>query len=142
MAQIDPHELEARLAAAAGVAALRAAASGVHAYLVGGVVRDALLGRELADVDVVGEGDGDGLASRLGGASRSHARFGTARVNVDGTDVDLATARTETYAHPGALPNVKPADLEADLRRRDFTINAMAVPLAGGELIDPHGGLA
>jgi tRNA nucleotidyltransferase (CCA-adding enzyme) len=142
MPQIDPQELERRLASVPGVEALRAGASGVAAYLVGGVVRDAVLGRDLADVDVVVEGDVDELASRLGGASRSHARFGTARVSVDGADVDLATARTETYAHPGALPNVESADLEADLRRRDFTINAMAVPLAGGELIDPHGGLA
>lgn len=142
MPQIDPQELERRLASVPGVDALRAAASGVPAYFVGGVVRDALLGRDLADVDVVVEGEVDELASRLGGASRSHARFGTARVSVDGADVDLATARTETYAHPGALPNTEPADLEADLRRRDFTINALAVPLEGGELIDRHGGLA
>jgi tRNA nucleotidyltransferase (CCA-adding enzyme) len=142
MRQIDPQELARRLASVPGVEALRAAAEAVPAYLVGGVVRDALLGRELADVDVVVEGDVNELAARLGGASRSHSRFGTARVSLDGGDVDLATARTETYAHPGALPNVEPADLGADLGRRDFTINAMAVPLAGGDLIDPHSGLA
>jgi tRNA nucleotidyltransferase (CCA-adding enzyme) len=72
----------------------------------------------------------------------THARFGTARVSVNGGQVDLATARTESYSGPGALPNVTSADLEADLRRRDFTINAMAVPVAGGDLIDPFGGLA
>ncbi len=65
------------------------------------------------------------------GQVRAHERFGTAAVRVDGLEVDLAATRTETYAHPGALPEVRPASLAADLARRDFTVNAMAVPLAG-----------
>jgi tRNA nucleotidyltransferase (CCA-adding enzyme) len=82
------------------------------------------------------------LARRLGGEARTHERFDTASVRVDGLEVDLAATRSETYAHPGALPVVRPASLADDLFRRDFTINAMAMPLAGDpELIDPHGGL-
>jgi len=111
-------------------------------YLVGGAVRDLLLGRPRADVDLVVLGDAGELAGRLGGASAEHDRFGTVKVEVEGHEVDIATARTETYPHPGALPEVTPAaSVEADLDRRDFTINAMAVPLAGEvRLIDPHGG--
>jgi tRNA nucleotidyltransferase (CCA-adding enzyme) len=111
-------------------------------YLVGGAVRDLLLGRPRADVDLVVEGDAAALAERLGGASAEHDRFGTVKVEVDGHELDIATARTETYPEPGALPVVAPADgVEVDLGRRDFTINAMAVPLAGEpRVIDPHGG--
>ena len=82
---------------------------------------------------------------RAGSAERrsTHERFGTAAVQLDGLEVDLASARAESYPHPGALPEVRPATLVDDLARRDFTINAMAIPLAGEpELIDPHGGLA
>ncbi|HEX6781368.1 MAG TPA: hypothetical protein VF125_04990 [Solirubrobacterales bacterium] len=111
-------------------------------YLVGGAVRDLLLGRPRADVDLVVEGEAGALARRLGGAEREHERFGTVAVEVEGHEVDIATARTESYPEPGALPVVAPAaDVEADLARRDFTINAMAIPLAGEpRLIDPHGG--
>jgi tRNA nucleotidyltransferase (CCA-adding enzyme) len=111
-------------------------------YLVGGAVRDLLLGHPRADVDLVVEGDAAALAERLGGAAAEHERFGTVKVEVDGHEVDVATARTEAYPEPGALPVVAPAaDLEADLSRRDFTINAMAIPLDGEvRLIDPHGG--
>jgi tRNA nucleotidyltransferase (CCA-adding enzyme) len=111
-------------------------------YLVGGAVRDLLLGHARADVDLVVEGDAAALAARLGGATAEHDRFGTVKVDVDGHEIDIASARTETYPEPGALPVVAPAaSLEADLDRRDFTINAMAVPLAGVvRLIDPHGG--
>ncbi|HEU5104330.1 MAG TPA: hypothetical protein VFU11_00660, partial [Solirubrobacterales bacterium] len=111
-------------------------------YLVGGAVRDLLLGRPRADVDLVVVGDVAALAERLGGADAEHERFGTVKVEVDGHEIDIATARTETYPEPGALPVVAPAgDIEADLGRRDFTINAIAIPL-GDEplLIDPHGG--
>jgi tRNA nucleotidyltransferase (CCA-adding enzyme) len=77
----------------------------------------------------------------LGGEVRAHERFATATVALDGLQVDLATARSETYPHPGALPEVRPAAIHEDLARRDFTINAMAVPLVDEpELIDPHGG--
>jgi tRNA nucleotidyltransferase (CCA-adding enzyme) len=111
-------------------------------YLVGGAVRDLLLGRPRADVDLVVEGDAAALAERLGGAAIEHERFGTVKVEVEGHEVDIAGARTETYPAPGSLPVVAPAeDLEADLARRDFTINAMAIPLNGdARLIDPHGG--
>lgn len=111
-------------------------------YLVGGAVRDLLLGWMRADVDLVVVGDAVALAARLGGAEKEHERFGTVRVDVDGHEIDIATARTETYPEPGALPEVAPAsDVEADLGRRDFTVNAMAIPLQGEpRLIDPHQG--
>lgn len=123
----------------------RVAAAGACVYLVGGAVRDLLLGRGRADIDLVVIGDPYDLAAVLGAETRAeHERFGTAKVTLDGQELDLATARTETYARPGALPTVAPADsIEADLGRRDFTVNAMAVPLSDpGELIDPHGGRA
>jgi tRNA nucleotidyltransferase (CCA-adding enzyme) len=113
-------------------------------YLVGGAVRDLLLGRGRADVDLVVEGDATALASRLGAGAVSHERFATAKVVLDGHEVDVAAARSETYPHPGSLPAVEPAaGVEADLARRDFTINAMAIPLRGEPLlIDPYGGRA
>jgi tRNA nucleotidyltransferase (CCA-adding enzyme) len=120
---------------------LREAAQGAPIYLVGGAVRDLLLGRGRTDVDVVVEGDAAAVAARLGGEVLEHERFATARAELAGLELDLATARTESYAHPGALPEVRPATLADDLARRDFTINAMAVPLEGEpRLIDPHGG--
>jgi tRNA nucleotidyltransferase (CCA-adding enzyme) len=111
-------------------------------YLVGGAVRDLLLGRGRSDIDLVVEGDAAALAERLGAEVVSHERFATAKVELDGHEVDIASARAERYPHPGALPEVEPADgLEADLARRDFTINAMAIPLRSEpHLIDPHGG--
>ena len=111
-------------------------------YLVGGAVRDLLLGHPRADVDLVVEGEAAALAERLGGAAAEHERFGTVKVEVEGHELDIATARTESYPEPGALPVVAPAeDVEADLGRRDFTINAMAIPLDGvARLLDPHGG--
>lgn len=123
--------------------AVRAAAR-EPVYLVGGAVRDLLLGRPRADVDLVVEGDAAALAERLGGAHAAHERFGTVKVDVEGHEVDIAAARTETYPEPGALPVVAPAaDVEQDLARRDFTVNAMAVPLEDpSRLVDPHGGRA
>jgi tRNA nucleotidyltransferase (CCA-adding enzyme) len=111
-------------------------------YLVGGAVRDLLLGRGRADIDLVVEGDAAALAGTLGAEVVSHERFSTAKVKLDGHEVDIAGARAESYPRPGALPVVEPAEhVEADLARRDFTINAMAVPLQGEpRLIDPHGG--
>jgi tRNA nucleotidyltransferase (CCA-adding enzyme) len=120
---------------------LRRAAQGAPIFLVGGAVRDLLLGRARTDIDVVVEGEAAAVAVRLGGEILGQGRFATARAEVGGVEVDLASARSETYAHPGALPEVNPATLAEDLARRDFTINAMAVPLLGEpELIDPHGG--
>ncbi len=119
-------------------------ASADPVYLVGGAVRDLLLGRGRADIDVVVEGDAAALAARLGAEATSHERFGTAKVMLNGHEVDIASARAESYPYPGALPVVEPdAGLAADLQRRDFTINAMAIPLHGEpRLIDPHGGEA
>jgi tRNA nucleotidyltransferase (CCA-adding enzyme) len=107
-------------------------------YLVGGAVRDLLMERARADVDLVVEGDPAALAERLGGASAEHERFGTVKVDVEGHEIDIASARTETYPEPGALPVVSPAQsIEEDLSRRDFTINAMAIPLRDpSQLID------
>ncbi len=111
-------------------------------YVVGGAVRDLLLGRGRADLDLVVEGDAAALAARLGAEPISHERFATAKVALDGHEVDIAGARAESYPSPGALPEVSPAPgIEADLARRDFTVNAMAIPLRGEpRLIDPHGG--
>jgi tRNA nucleotidyltransferase (CCA-adding enzyme) len=120
------------------------AAGGDPVYLVGGAVRDLLLDQGRADIDLVVEGDAVALAARLGADVTAHERFGTARLTLNGHQIDVAGARTETYSYPGALPLVTPAEhVEEDLRRRDFTINAMAIPLLGEpRLIDPHGGQA
>jgi tRNA nucleotidyltransferase (CCA-adding enzyme) len=120
------------------------AASRQPVYLVGGAVRDLLLGRDRADLDLMVEGDATALAAELGGANAEHDRFGAVKVDVDGHEVDIVGARTETYERPGALPTVAPAEtIEEDLARRDFSINAMAIPLQGEPLlIDPHGGRA
>jgi len=118
-------------------------------YLVGGAVRDLLRGADAVDLDLAVEGDARSvartLADRLGGSAREHERFGTATVRAPDLVFDLATTRTESYDEAGALPRVAAATLADDLRRRDFTINAMAVALFGdelGHLYDPHGGAA
>jgi tRNA nucleotidyltransferase (CCA-adding enzyme) len=113
-------------------------------FLVGGAVRDLLLGRDRSDIDLAVIGDAAAVAARLGAEVVEHERFATAKVRLDGHEVDIATARSEAYPHPGALPVVEPAEeIATDLLRRDFTINAMAIPLRGEpELVDPHGGRA
>lgn len=118
------------------------AASEDPVYLVGGAVRDLLLGQPRSDVDLVVVGDAAALARKLGADPVEHEHFATAKATLDGHEIDIATARSETYAHPGALPDVQPAaDIETDLARRDFTINAIALPLRGEpEPIDPFGG--
>ena len=117
-------------------------------YLVGGTVRDILLGEPNFDVDIAVEGDAielaRSLADALDGRLRAHRKFGTAVV-LYGEDerVDVVTARTEFYDAPGALPAVEHATIREDLFRRDFTINAMAASLKGedfGRLVDPFGG--
>jgi tRNA nucleotidyltransferase (CCA-adding enzyme) len=125
------------------LAAVRDAAT-EPVYVVGGAVRDLLAGLGRADLDVVVEGDAAALAARLGAEPREHERFATAKVEFDGHEVDIASARSESYPHPGSLPVVSPAaTIEADLGRRDFSVNAMAIPLSGEpRLIDPHGGRA
>jgi tRNA nucleotidyltransferase (CCA-adding enzyme) len=117
-------------------------------YLVGGTVRDILLGERGFDVDIAVEGDAVAFARRLAGEIsgrvRPHDKFGTAVVLYgDGERVDVVTARTEFYDAPAALPTVEHATIREDLFRRDFTINAMAVSLKGedfGRLVDPFGG--
>ena len=117
------------------------AAEGQALYVVGGTVRDLMLGRGRTDLDVAVEGDAAAVARRLGGEVTEHGRFGTAKVRLPGSQIDLAATRAEIYTAPGALPEVRPAGIEEDLARRDFTVNAMALAL-GDEprLIDPHGG--
>jgi tRNA nucleotidyltransferase (CCA-adding enzyme) len=121
--------------------ALLDAAAGSRLYLVGGTVRDMLTGRGRTDLDIAVEGDPAKVAARLGGEVVAHERFSTAKVRLGAAHIDLARTRAETYPEPGALPEVRPAGIEEDLERRDFTINAMALPLSGErELLDPHGG--
>lgn len=125
----------------------RATVEGIPVYLVGGPVRDAVLDVPANDLDFVLIGDAPALAADLaeemGGHVTIHPRFGTATVEIEGDRVDVVTARKETYPHPGSLPEVSASGLEDDLARRDFSINAMAVPLAGDspEVVDHHGGL-
>lgn len=144
--------MEEQLSAVALEAARSARAcserTGVPAYVVGGPVRDMILGSPVADIDVVVEGDGIGFARVMaeveGAKTVPYARFGTALVVLPGgIKVDVATARTERYPEPGALPEVEAGTLESDLYRRDFTINSMAVRLGPdrfGEFVDLHGG--
>lgn len=122
------------LDAAAGIA-------GVH--LVGGAVRDLLLERDPRELDVVVEGDVGALAGRLGagGEHVAHERFGTATVRDGRCCWDLAASRGETYARPGALPDVFAAGIEQDLMRRDVTVNALALDLASGVLRSVEHGL-
>ncbi|MCK5375668.1 MAG: CBS domain-containing protein, partial [Acidobacteria bacterium] len=121
---------------------------GVPVYLVGGMVRDLLLKRANEDIDLVVEGDGiafaAALADAIGGRHHPHAPFLTAVVSLpDGLRVDVASARTEFYRTPAALPEVATSLIRQDLYRRDFTINSLAVALSGqrhGELVDFFGG--
>ncbi|MBI4282361.1 MAG: CCA tRNA nucleotidyltransferase [Chloroflexi bacterium] len=120
---------------------------GVPLYLVGGAVRDLLLGRPTQDLDLVVEGDAETLAyiiaKRLSGQVVSRSQFSTAKVKVGGQSLDLVTARSEHYSRPGALPQIAHGNIEEDLARRDFTVNAMAFPLhlgVAGRLLDPFGG--
>jgi tRNA nucleotidyltransferase (CCA-adding enzyme) len=145
----------------------QAEAQGAALYIVGGFVRDLLLGLEPVDFDLVVEGDAIGLAralaARYGGKVSSHARFGTAKWSIDPEDrrlrqavspagagevdlpagLDLVAARTEFYTHPTALPSVQRGSIKLDLHRRDFTINTLALRLDDpfrGQLLDPWGG--
>lgn len=124
-------------------------------YIVGGFVRDLLLGSPTLDLDLVVEGDAirmaEELGRRLGARVRSHARFGTAKVILDGDraagippSLDFVTARTEFYERPSVLPQVERSSIKQDLYRRDFTINTLAICLDRGrygELLDYYGGV-
>jgi tRNA nucleotidyltransferase (CCA-adding enzyme) len=135
-------------------------------YLVGGSIRDLLLGRAINDFDLTVEGEAARLAEvilrKFAGKVIFHSRFSTATWTLDETTfrrlnvpmlgassfppfLDIISARSETYSKPGVLPAVKRSTIDDDLRRRDFTINAMAVRLDGrfwGQLHDPLGGQA
>jgi tRNA nucleotidyltransferase (CCA-adding enzyme) len=134
-----------------------AAQQGDSLFIVGGFVRDLLLGSPTLDIDLVVEGDAIRLAKRLaeryGGRVRSHRRFGTAKWLLAGSKfsdlesqvsfLDFVTARTEFYERPSALPEVERSSIKQDLHRRDFTINTLAVQLepdSYGELLDFYGG--
>ena len=148
----DPNLLPSEKQKLLSVIADQAAASSMPCYLVGGFVRDLLLGRPVNDLDVIVEGDaiklGEGLVNAHGGKLTPHLKFRTAiwqpAPDTSTPDtIDLITARNETYLNPGALPTVRPSTIEDDLHRRDFTVNAMAVRIDGehfGELLDPLGG--
>ncbi|MBI4596831.1 MAG: CCA tRNA nucleotidyltransferase [Candidatus Omnitrophica bacterium] len=127
----------------------------MKAYAVGGCVRDWMLGiTQTPDLDVAVEGDSLALAraiaAELGGdVTAVHEQFRTATITLEPSalslerHLDIAMCRKETYARPAAYPTVAPGALKDDLRRRDFTINAMAVALAPaqfGRLIDPFHG--
>lgn len=142
--------LPRHLLALVSSAAKLAREMGYSTYLVGGFVRDLLIGQANLDLDLVVEGDAIRLAQRLaeqyGGRVHTHARFGTAIWLVDEANkvhLDFATARTEFYEYPSALPDVERSSIKLDLHRRDFTINAMALcldPERYGALLDPYGG--
>ena len=127
---------------------------GMPLFVVGGFVRDLLLGEPTLDMDLVVEGDAIDLARRLarqaGARTRSHRRFGTAKIILEEREeefgissLDFASARMEFYAHSAALPEVEQSSIKADLHRRDFTINTLAIrldPPHYGRLLDFYGG--
>ncbi len=123
--------------------------TGLSAYAVGGMVRDFLLNRENSDFDVAVEGDAIGLAQclfeRWEGKIHVHSEFGTGTLTrSDGLKIDFVSARRETYPRPGALPLIRFGTILDDLRRRDFSINTLAVslnPATFGELVDGTNGL-
>ncbi len=150
--QVEQH-LPGQLLRQIGEIRTQAAGRGEKVYLVGGIVRDLLLGEPSLnsglrfDLDLVIEGDAVGLAQDIAETGQAklltHQQFGTARLDYESFTMDMATARKETYAKPGALPAVTPGTLKDDLFRRDFSINAMAISLAAddyGHLIDPYQG--
>jgi tRNA nucleotidyltransferase (CCA-adding enzyme) len=132
-----------------------ASKKGYSLYVVGGFVRDLLLGKPNLDIDLVVVGNAIALAyameKRFGGRVEAHQRFGTAKWLLDGspftslTSLDFVSARREVYANPGSLPQVEPGAIREDLARRDFTINALAICLDDGrfgQLLNYFGGLA
>lgn len=125
-----------------------ASCNNMPAYLVGGFVRDLILGVENLDLDIAVEGNGisfaEDFAARLQARLIRHRRFGTATIIIKpNLKVDIATARKEFYPQPACLPEVYCGSLKDDLARRDFSINAMAISITGkdlGRLIDKFGG--
>lgn len=165
--QVSDEQIDSVLGASAGrlirAVAEHAQTSGTGVFMVGGVVRDLLLGRKNLDIDFVIEGDAisfaDSLCARYGGSISSFRPFGTAKWRLgDGAaqalelpsgslpdHIDFATARNEFYEHPTALPTVYSGSIKLDLGRRDFTLNTLAVQLSPkalkGQIIDYYGGL-
>jgi tRNA nucleotidyltransferase (CCA-adding enzyme) len=142
-ALLDPAVHELLLIAAAAGRAQR-----VEAWVVGGLVRDLLLGRGSRDVDLAVEGDGPAFAARLGAhldvPVARHRSFETAHLTWRDVEVDVVSTRRERYPRPAALPRVERGTLRDDLERRDYTVNALATPLDGfpaGDVVDPMGGL-
>jgi tRNA nucleotidyltransferase (CCA-adding enzyme) len=125
----------------------------VHAFAVGGFVRDLLMDTVNLDIDITVEGDGmafaKSLSEKLAGKYRAYPAFQTALVIYNDSEgkeqhIDVATARLEYYEYPGALPTVELSSIKMDLSRRDFTINALAISLNSGIfglLVDPYGAL-
>ena len=147
LASIMERQLPAELVNFMWLAGELALSRGERFYLVGGVVRDLFLGQANLDLDLVVEGNAIELAKQLKKINQAkittYPRFNTAKLQWDRWSVDLATARAETYAKPGALPKVTLSSIDNDLRRRDFTVNAMAIHLNPGDygkLVDPCGG--
>ena len=144
-----PTDLRERVRRVPGMDRLLPALEGLPpAYLVGGGVRDLLRGADPVDIDIAVEGDARSaaraVADRLGSGAREYERFGTATVESAEGICNFASTRRESYDSPGELPRVSPASLDDDLRRRDFSINAMALGLTGddlGHLYDPCGGV-
>jgi tRNA nucleotidyltransferase (CCA-adding enzyme) len=140
---IDPGQLGRLVDSLPAIDRLREIAERTPAHLVGGVVRDLLLGRDVTDLDVAIEGDPETLADLPGFSLERDGLFLTGRLEQGDLKIDVAQARAESYLAPGALPEVRPATIAEDLARRDFTVNAMAFPLSDERvLLDPHGGLA
>jgi tRNA nucleotidyltransferase (CCA-adding enzyme) len=136
---ITSDQLLGRLTARPEVARLLSIVrDGPSAFIVGGTIRDLLLGLDPLDVDVVVDGPLTGIVEALGPPLRAHDQFETATVMLGDLRCDLARSRSETYARPGALPQVRPAPIEQDLLRRDFTVNAIALSISDdrfGELV-------
>ena len=114
-----------------GARLLDAYAPGEGVHLVGGAVRDLLLGRPWRVIDLVAENRLEAAAARLGEVVNAYERFGTLEVRAGDCVYELVRARAETYAHPGALPDVRPGTLTDDLQRRDVTVNAIAMRFDG-----------
>lgn len=142
---ITPEQVPARLRALPAAAPLLAALEGAEEVrVVGGAVRDLLLGGAPLDLDLVTDGDVEAVAARIAavlGADAEvagHERFGTVVVRGGGHAYDVVRARAESYSAPGALPDVRPGSFAEDLARRDFTVNAIATTLDGRLDAVPH----
>jgi tRNA nucleotidyltransferase (CCA-adding enzyme) len=132
MRAIAPDQLLSRLESRSDVARLLSIVrDGPPAFVVGGTIRDLLLGRDPLDLDVVVDGPLTGIVEALGPPLRAHDQFETATVMLGDLRCDLARSRSETYPRPGALPQLRPAPIEQDLLRRDFTVNAIALAISG-----------